>query len=332
MEAALVARGLRLPLVAQRSSRDASLLPRTSSLSGSLATRRTANTRNTDMTSAIDYREYENGVADVLRFIAGDGADVRRDIRVPGHISGAERQVDVLVRGSMFGFADATLAVDCKRWKNKLDVADVEAFIAVLDDLSADLGMLMTTEGYSAAAKARARAARGVRTEVLTLAELEKWSPEGAVHISFRLPRDRAEDARAALIRAGLRTREDPRLEHRDDEIVLEAYGYPRPSGEPTVNEVAKDALARVGLPIAVAASGTAIGGGTPAHRWLEVSDGGHSVNLKILASNEDEIQEQLDRIAAEFGALRETLDVIRPPDWPITGLFGLPPTPSDRK
>jgi len=104
------------------------------------------------MTTAIDYREYENGVADVLRFIAGDGADVRRDIRVPGRVSGAKRQVDVLVRGSIFGFADATLAVDCKRWKSKLDIADVEAFIAVLDDLGADLGMLMTTEGYSPAA------------------------------------------------------------------------------------------------------------------------------------------------------------------------------------
>lgn len=118
------------------------------------------------MTSAIDYREYENGVADVLRFIAGDGAEVRRDVRVSGRASGTARQVDVLVRGPMFGFADATLAVDCKRWKSKLDVADVEAFVAVLDDLGADLGMLMTTEGYTSAAKARAGAERGVRTEV----------------------------------------------------------------------------------------------------------------------------------------------------------------------
>jgi hypothetical protein len=30
------------------------------------------------MTSALDYREYENGVADVLRFVAGDGAEVRQ--------------------------------------------------------------------------------------------------------------------------------------------------------------------------------------------------------------------------------------------------------------
>lgn len=283
------------------------------------------------MTSAIDYREYENGVADVLRFIAGDGAEVRRDVRVSGRASGTARQVDVLVRGPMFGFADATLAVDCKRWKSKLDVADVEAFVAVLDDLGADLGMLMTTEGYTSAAKARARAERGVRTEVLTLSELEQWSPKGTVHISFRLPRDRAEDARAALVRAGLRTREDRGLAHREAKIVLEAYRYPRPSGERTLNEVAEEALTGAGIPIDVAATGTAIGGGTPAHRWLEVTDGRQPVNLKILVSNEVEVEQELERVAAEFGAARETLDVIRPPNWPITGLFGLPPALSDR-
>jgi hypothetical protein len=30
----------------------------------------------------IDYREYENGVTDVLRFIAGSGVKVERDVLV----------------------------------------------------------------------------------------------------------------------------------------------------------------------------------------------------------------------------------------------------------
>jgi hypothetical protein len=83
----------------------------------------------------------------------------------------------------MFGIADATLAVDCKRWKTKLNVRHVET-VSMLDDIGADLGMLMTSADYSANAKIRARAERGVRTEVLTLAELERWAPAGTVHVS----------------------------------------------------------------------------------------------------------------------------------------------------
>jgi predicted Mrr-cat superfamily restriction endonuclease len=84
-------------------------------------------------------------------------------VRIRGRRSGTDRQVDVHVRGMLFGLPNATLAVDCKRWKKKLNVAHVEAFIAVLDDLGADLGMLMTTEGYSPAAKTRARNERARR-------------------------------------------------------------------------------------------------------------------------------------------------------------------------
>jgi hypothetical protein len=274
----------------------------------------------------IDYREYENGVTDVLRFIAGSGVEVQRDVLVPGRRSGAERQVDVLVRGSMFGLPDATLAVDCKLWKKKLDVTDVGSFLTYLDDVGADLGMLMTTEGYTRAAKQLAQGARGVRAEVLTLRELEQWSPKGTVHVSYRLPLHRAGEARAALVRVGLRVREDRGLDHRDDQIVLEAFRYPPGEGERSLRDVAQEALTEAGLPFDVAASGTAIGGGTPAHRWLEVTDGGRPTSLKILVSTEAEVGQELDRIATEFHVVRETLDVIRPSEWPITGLFGLPP------
>ncbi len=30
----------------------------------------------------LDYREYENGVADVLRFVVGEGAIVQLDVRL----------------------------------------------------------------------------------------------------------------------------------------------------------------------------------------------------------------------------------------------------------
>jgi hypothetical protein len=37
------------------------------------------------------------------------------NVRLPGRRSGRKRQIDVLVRGRIFGMADANLIVDCKR-------------------------------------------------------------------------------------------------------------------------------------------------------------------------------------------------------------------------
>ena len=40
---------------------------------------------------------------------------VERNARLLGRRSGRQRQIDVLVRGRIFGMADATLTVDCNR-------------------------------------------------------------------------------------------------------------------------------------------------------------------------------------------------------------------------
>ena len=48
-------------------------------------------------------RDYENGVADVVAFLGGGGAHVERDVRIRGTRSGSWRQLDVVVRGRVFG-------------------------------------------------------------------------------------------------------------------------------------------------------------------------------------------------------------------------------------
>lgn len=272
------------------------------------------------------YREYENGVADVLRYIMGDTATVALDVQLPGSRSGTLRQIDVLVTGEFRGFGEATLVVDCKQWNTRLDVTDVEAFLAFLDDVGADLGLLVATSGYSAAAKRRARDARGVRAEVLTHGELAQWSPRGTVHVTYRLRSDLAVEARAALTRVGLRVREASGWEHLPDESVLEAYQFASDGSEPAIGDVAEAALASAGIAATVVGSGTTIGGGTPAHRWLEVADReGQQLGLKILVCNETEITSQLRDIAHHIGIPLDQLDVVRPNDWPVVGLFGLP-------
>jgi hypothetical protein len=74
-------------------------------------------------------RDYEDGVADVLAFLADGSATVDRDVRLQGLRSGGRRQIDVVVRGRIFGMTNATMIVDYERWATPLDVKDVESFI-----------------------------------------------------------------------------------------------------------------------------------------------------------------------------------------------------------
>ena len=273
-----------------------------------------------------DFREYENGVADILSFLVGDDATVERNVRVPSRRGGHKRQVDVLVRGRVFGLDDTTLAVDCKLWKRKVATNDIDRFLGFLDDIAVDLGLLVASSGYSSAAKSRLRHERGAHAEVVTLEELNAWCPKGTIHVSFRLPVTDAERAAAALRTAGMRVRPDSGLTRTADEAVLEAFGHFGGADEQhDLMQRATKALSAAGLPVEIVSSGVSIGGGTPAHRWLEVTDrAGVQIGIKVLAGTEDEARRELDAVATTLGVTREMLDIERPEGWPVTGLFGL--------
>jgi restriction endonuclease len=274
-----------------------------------------------------EYRQYENGVADVLAFLLGDDAAVDRNVRIRGNLSKALRQIDVRVRGRLYGRKNATLIVDCKRWGNKIDVADVGTFIDLVKDGGADFGLLVTTVGASRAARERARAETTVHIEVMTLGELKSWSPPGTVFVKYRLPLNHQEAAERALRRAGFRATLATDLPTADDEVVLEAfrhYGVANPHGEIQAEhtQTAQRALAAAGIQAHEASHGVTISGGTPGSRWLEVALDGTPVGLKVLAATDDEANRQLDHVAASSGAHRAALSVIKPHGWPITGLF----------
>jgi len=130
------------------------------------------------MASDRDWRQYERQIFDRLTKLAGEDSVVEFDQSVPGYLSEAERQVDVLVRGRFAGqTATGTMAVDCKCWSKKVDVMDVDRFVGTIEDIRTDFGLLVTTEGFTPAAKRRAENARGIRVDVVPYEELEDWEP-----------------------------------------------------------------------------------------------------------------------------------------------------------
>jgi hypothetical protein len=119
-----------------------------------------------------DWREYEEYIFGTFRK-KFPGTDLQRDGRLPGQFSGVDRQIDIVIRGQLTG--EHLLAiVDCKCFNTKVDVKDVEGFLGLAEDVRANLGIMITTQGYTEAAKRRANV-RDIRLHVVDMAELEDY-------------------------------------------------------------------------------------------------------------------------------------------------------------
>lgn len=282
------------------------------------------------MTAEALDSEYENGVADVLGYLARDAAVVTRNVHLPGQRSQTSRQIDVLVSGKVFGLDDATMIVDCKRYRSPIDVNHVGAFVGLLEDVGADFGLLVTTVGASEAAFQLASRERGVRLSMLAVEDLSRWSPRGTVHFDYAVPADRFAEAARSARRAGFRVTpagvpDWRELPAHQGLTAFRHFGTSNPSAE--VQEQARAdlvvALAKVGVvePIPMG-NGIVMDGGTPAHRWLEVTVGGAATGTKVLAASEADIEVQLSNAHSMIGGPRTALDVIRPDPWPIPTLF----------
>src|ERR1700676_3313188 len=102
-------------------------------------------------------------------------ARVLPNAHLPGIKCGKMRQIDVLVERSLGEF-DLKIAFDCKCYKRKVNVNDVERFLGMLDDIRVSKGVLVTTKGYSKTAYARAqREPRDVDLQILTPDRLSQY-------------------------------------------------------------------------------------------------------------------------------------------------------------
>lgn len=63
---------------------------------------------------------------------------------------------------------------------------------------------------------------------------------------------------------------------------------------------------------------GVVMGGGLPGSRWLDVTLDGAEIGLRVLASTEGELAEQLAQVADIYGMAVNRLGATRPADWPL--------------
>jgi len=102
------------------------------------------------------WKRYEKQIADLIRERVVGPVKITTDAKITGRLSEVPWQIDMLIEASVSGIADVTIALDCKCFSKKVDVKDVEAFLNMIQDVGVNMGMLVTTVGFTPAAKRRA--------------------------------------------------------------------------------------------------------------------------------------------------------------------------------
>lgn len=122
--------------------------------------------------------EWENYERMIARLIADQSATdlcVTPNARLVGKISGASRQIDVLIDARHDTDNTRRVIVDAKHRQRKVDVKDVEAFLGVMKDVTATHGYLVTSSGYTEAAEKRAQTYVSIR--IVPVDRLENFDP-----------------------------------------------------------------------------------------------------------------------------------------------------------
>jgi len=122
--------------------------------------------------SQPNWKQYEDLVCDMLREENPDFS-VERNIYIVGHLSNQRRQIDIAMRGKLANY-DVLVVVDCKCYSKKMDVNTVGSFVTLLNDVGADIGILVTQNGCSKAAETLAKKSR-VKLDIKTAEELREY-------------------------------------------------------------------------------------------------------------------------------------------------------------
>lgn len=116
------------------------------------------------------WQEYEQRVLNYFqnRFLDGK---IEKNVKLFGRLSETDREIDILLSTTVFG-CSMQLAIECKDWSKKLDVADIDSFIGKLNDVGISKGIIISKKGYSESAYVRVRKEIGIQLQVLDFENL----------------------------------------------------------------------------------------------------------------------------------------------------------------
>ena len=116
-----------------------------------------------------NWRKYEKLIANNLKQ-KFPKSEITFDDLIFGVFSKTDRQIDISIHGELAGNKILGV-VDCKYYSKNIDVKAVESFLGILEDVRANIGIMITNHGYSTAAINRA-AVGNLTLEIVKVEEL----------------------------------------------------------------------------------------------------------------------------------------------------------------
>ncbi|MBI5636358.1 MAG: restriction endonuclease [Nitrospinae bacterium] len=120
----------------------------------------------------VDAQEYEMITARIYELLSPQ-CKVTHNHRLIGRLSKTSRQIDVSIIGNVSGH-EIFIAVECKNQKSKVDINQVGAFYAMMQDVGAHRGVMISNSGFSKSAKNYAKY-RGIDPCMIHDAHSKNW-------------------------------------------------------------------------------------------------------------------------------------------------------------
>ncbi|NLN98817.1 MAG: restriction endonuclease [Bacteroidales bacterium] len=134
---------------------------------------------------SMKWTEYEEFVFQECLRVFGDS--VKKNVYLPGRFSKHKRQIDVLITPSDENDLKQIIAIEVKYYSTKIDVKIVESFIAMLDDVGVEKGIIVSSKGFSKSAVNRAyEGTDNIEVDILSIEELKRFQSPGAIIFSGR--------------------------------------------------------------------------------------------------------------------------------------------------
>ncbi|WP_115712735.1 restriction endonuclease [Legionella sainthelensi] len=99
------------------------------------------------------WKEFEKLAADIQKKLSPNAVVTHND-KIKGR-SGRVRQIDISIKQKIGQF-DVLIVIDCKDYKKRVDIKDVESVIGQVQDVMAHQGAIISSSGFTKTAKERA--------------------------------------------------------------------------------------------------------------------------------------------------------------------------------
>jgi len=136
--------------------------------------------------NSVSWKDYEEQVfRECRRVFYFKEVEIIKNAHIVGRYSGVKRQIDVLIKQLEDGIVVSSILIECKHYRQKIDVKIVDAFVGCMIDVGAEKGVIVSERGFTKAAISRAHNGKeDIEVDIMSLGDLQELQSQVAIPYS----------------------------------------------------------------------------------------------------------------------------------------------------